>query len=606
MRRAIVILTVTAAVVCLIPSAGFCAYHHEGESDAAHFLAVYPDKAGTKLDHCSLCHSGGSYEDSKGKTVTLGSCQWCHYKYGYDAKGEILDTLNSYGLAYRSAGSSQSAITSIANLDSDGDGYKNGNEITATRYPGDADDTPAKVPAPSRVYTRSQLETMATHTQFLLMNTSRQVDNYTTYTGIPMKDLLDDAGIDLTTATGIVVYAPDGWSQYHPLEYDADIEMYHVYGNDLTAPAGSSYQYPPATFYYNSQADVAVNLESGWCDYSSPSCTGRSHGDPITVSGGLKAILAFMREDAYLDPGVLSSENKLDGEGPFRVVVPQKFPNAPDQSSKSSIQDVIWPYVEDWDHNAGACSRSATIIKVLPLPEGTTDINVMEAGWSYVDGNKIVIYGAIDGADSNSNGILDSEEKVSGTTYYQDPSSAYPHHAKGTSHVLVHTSKGALANVQVMTDDDPSIPQDGKPSLHFPYGALKFEITGLTAGEEVTLSMTFPNTLPSDARYYKISPSGAWTEVSFTRGSDHKTITMTLKDGDSATDADGVANGTILDPGALATAQEESSGGGGDGGTCFVTMASRGSWNPLAGITLFGILLLLAGSWLKIRSQRSE
>jgi hypothetical protein len=600
MKRAIVILAITAAALCLIPSAGFCAYHHEGESDAARFLAVYPDKAGTKLDHCSLCHSGGSYM-SKGKTTTLGSCQWCHYKFGYDASGEILDTLNSYGLAYRNSGSSQSAITAIADLDSDGDGYKNDDEIKATRYPGDVDDTPAKVPAPSRVYTRAQLETLTTHTQFLLMNTARQVDDYTTYTGIPMKDLLDDAGIDLTTATGIVVYAPDGWSQYHPLEYDPDIEMYHVYGNDTTAPAGSSYQYAPATFYYNSQADSAINLESGWCDYSSPSCSGRSHGNPITVSGGLKAILAFQREGAYLDPGVLSSENKLDGEGPFRVVVPQKYPNAPDQSSKSSIQDVIWPYNEDWDHNAGACSRSATIIKVLPLPAGTTDINVMEAGWSYVDGNKIVIYGAIEGADSNGNGILDSEEKVSGTTYYQDPAYAYPRHAKGTSHVLIHTSKGDLANVQVMTDDDPAIPQAGKPSLYFPYGAFKFEITGLTAGEEVTLTMAFPKTLPSDARYYKISPAGTWTEVPINSG--FKSITMTLKDGDPATDADGVANGTILDPGALATAQEESSGGGGG---CFITEAFNGLWYPLAEMTLTAILLLLAGSWLRIRSKRAE
>ena len=30
------------------------------------------------------------------------------------------------------------------------------------------------------------------------------------------------------------------------------------------------------------------------------------------------------------------------------------------------------------------------------MPEGTTDINVMEAGWPYVDEAKIVVYGAID------------------------------------------------------------------------------------------------------------------------------------------------------------------------------------------------------------------
>lgn len=36
--------------------------------------------------------------------------------------------------------------------------------------------------------------------------------------------------------------------------------------------------------------------------------------------------LAYKRDGAYLDAGVLNSENKLDGEGPFRIVVPQKYP----------------------------------------------------------------------------------------------------------------------------------------------------------------------------------------------------------------------------------------------------------------------------------------
>ena len=48
------------------------------------------------------------------------------------------------------------------------------------------------------------------------------------------------------------------------------------------------------------------------------------------------------------------------------------------------------------DHNAGFSSRTVTMIKVEPLPAGTTDINTLEAGWPYVDEKKIVIYGSID------------------------------------------------------------------------------------------------------------------------------------------------------------------------------------------------------------------
>ena len=44
-------------------------------------------------------------------------------------------------------------------------------------------------------------------------------------------------------------------------------------------------------------------------------------------------MLAFKRDGEYLTPGVLNSQNKLDGEGPFRVVPPQKNPGWPDQRS---------------------------------------------------------------------------------------------------------------------------------------------------------------------------------------------------------------------------------------------------------------------------------
>jgi hypothetical protein len=94
-------------------------------------------------------------------------------------------------------------------------------------------------------------------------------------------------------------------------------------------------------------------------------------------------------------PAVLNKENKLDGEGPYRVIVPQKAPSPPDQSSKAAEQDVLWPYRADWDHNAGSSTRSVTIIRVEPLPPGTTDIDCTEAGWKYIDEGKIVIYGAI-------------------------------------------------------------------------------------------------------------------------------------------------------------------------------------------------------------------
>jgi hypothetical protein len=120
----------------------------------------------------------------------------------------------------------------------------------------------------------------------------------------------------------------------------------------------------------------------------------------IDNPNGLKMILAITRDGDYLQPGVLNDDNKLDGEGPFRVVPPQKSPGPPDQSLKaddaSNPDKWVWPFDEEADHNAGFATRSATMIKIEPLPEGTTDIDTLEAGWNFVDENKIMVYGAID------------------------------------------------------------------------------------------------------------------------------------------------------------------------------------------------------------------
>ncbi len=371
-------------MVMVMVSLVLSAYHHEGEIDSQHFLAQYPDKAGTKLDHCALCHTGGKYEKYEGKWVSLGSCQWCHYSYGYDGSGNIIDTLNSYGMDYLLNGRNQNAIVAIAGMDSDGDGYDNATEIAAVRYPGNADDDPSKVPAPSRVYTKAELQAIGQHTQFLLMNTSRSGDFYAQYTGVPVQDLLKNAGI-LDSASGITVYAPDGWSNYHPLDEDPNPEQYHVNGT-----------YPQASYFYDTQADTALNPADGWCDYGAPSCAGRNPFDLIVNENGNKMILAYAREGAAMEPGVLGDDNKLSGEGPYRLVPPQKAPSPPDQSSRAANQDVVWPYNYDWDHNAGAATRTVTMIRVEPLPEGTTDIDVLEAGWQYVDEGKVVVYGAIE------------------------------------------------------------------------------------------------------------------------------------------------------------------------------------------------------------------
>ena len=282
------------------------------------------------------------------------------------------------------AGRSAVALDWMDILDTDHDGYTNGQEIAAGRFPGDPGDDPSKKPASYRVYTMDQLKAMPAKSQFMAMNASKSDDSYTEYTGVPVEALLTQAGV-LSSATGIKVYAPDGFSVYHPLDPPTSTVpgLYPV-----------RWTYPQGTFYYSPAADMATN-PGGWVNYTSPGVIGRLSGTPIDVTGGLKLLLAYARDGAPMTRGTLTPSNKLDGEGPYRVVPPQVVPGFLDQRSTNSSATLDWPYDNAGDHNAGFSSRAATIIKVEPLPAGTTDVDVFEAGWDLLDQDKVVVYGAL-------------------------------------------------------------------------------------------------------------------------------------------------------------------------------------------------------------------
>jgi len=211
MLKKIVPIIIGITFVYLSASAVFSGYHHMGEKDLPQFLQALSSKGNTKLDSCALCHTGGQYDKSPGVSVSLGSCQWCHYRYGYEGKGDIADTLNPYGKDYLDNGRNAASIIAINPIDSDGDGFTNEAEIASIRFPGSKEDDPAKKVAPSVVYTRQQLEALPRHKQFLLMSASKSEDFYAEYTRVTLETLLRDAGIS-DKATGIRVYSPDGWS----------------------------------------------------------------------------------------------------------------------------------------------------------------------------------------------------------------------------------------------------------------------------------------------------------------------------------------------------------------------------------------------------------
>ncbi len=268
---------------------------HANDIDIANFVRAYPKAAGTRLDDCQTCHRGGP----KGTDAEreFSPCGYCHlleypnprYKTGVPADYE--GTLNAYGLAYENAGRTVEALAAIAKLDSDGDGFANEAEIAALRYPGDPTSRPGQPLAPFVSLSLDALRKLPVVRQFMLMNTTKEpTDDYTTYTGVKVADLLAAARVDLRGVEGITVFAPDGYS------IDCSID-------DITKPF-------PKGYYYAGPA-AAAGADRAFV--KSPEVLPSGVADGKEIPGAPWLILAFERDGASARPLGLRKGDRAAG-----------------------------------------------------------------------------------------------------------------------------------------------------------------------------------------------------------------------------------------------------------------------------------------------------
>ena len=87
----------------------------------------------------------------------------------------------------------------------------------------------------------------------------------------------------------------------------------------------------------------------------------------------------------------------------------------------------------------------------------------------------------------------------------------------------------------------------------FPYGMFSYSITNFTPGQTVTVTMTLPSPIPMGSKVFKCQ-NGSLTDFSqYAQQTNPNTFILMLKDGGPG-DADGPANGAIVDPCGLAFA----------------------------------------------------
>jgi len=121
----------------------------------------------------------------------------------------------------------------------------------------------------------------------------------------------------------------------------------------------------------------------------------------------------------------------------------------------------------------------------------------------------------------------------------------------GTGTATFSTSAGGIAKLTALAPT--AIPCAPRSDIEFPQGLFSFNILGLDLGETVTVTITLPSDMPAGIQYWKCI-NGQWVDCSSLLGDNDgdNVLTLTLTDGGLG-DADGVTNGTIIDPGGPAT-----------------------------------------------------
>jgi hypothetical protein len=137
--------------------------------------------------------------------------------------------------------------------------------------------------------------------------------------------------------------------------------------------------------------------------------------------------------------------------------------------------------------------------------------------------------------DTDGDGVLDSVEGAD----FNDPAATTLGSAVTTDTLRLTTSAGSLTGVAAAAS-----PGSEPGGVALPNGVVSFNITGLTNGQTVTVTLSYSNDATINAAY-KVQGT-TYTKIVGALA-DATSISYSITDG-GALDADGLANGTIVDP----------------------------------------------------------
>jgi len=126
-----------------------------------------------------------------------------------------------------------------------------------------------------------------------------------------------------------------------------------------------------------------------------------------------------------------------------------------------------------------------------------------------------------------------------------EPTDAMVQSATGTGNVSFVSDSGTIEDLTALNESD--LPEENT-AIDFPHGLFGFNITGLSDGETVNVTINFPQDIPTTTEYWKYHTPEGWYQIPMGSNDGDHIITIQLTDGGLGDD-DGIANGVIVDQG---------------------------------------------------------
>ena len=115
--------------------------------------------------------------------------------------------------------------------------------------------------------------------------------------------------------------------------------------------------------------------------------------------------------------------------------------------------------------------------------------------------------------------------------------------ANGEGSVMFSSSAGGIIGLSSST----TCPAGGHGVI-FPFGVFSFTVVGIVPGSTVRVTVTFPNVVPTNCRYYQCDGQGGWNDItSLVQGEGTSVLILSLTDGGPG-DIDHRLNARITDP----------------------------------------------------------